>query len=268
MACDTELDDRGCYSIVLFDGLDRSSARRNLVVDLVRGLLLHALDMRCYRRLRAKVFLRSDQATEPTIGDFSDSSKVISSSVQLTWLRRDLFGMLWQFLGNWGSGGKLLRKKLADGAWPSFAMGEDTIYVVPLSVTREDEVLRERFHAIITGPWMGTNPRRGFPFTWIPNHLGDAHQLVSPRSFVEALRAAARDTATNFPDHSHPLHYKSIKRGVQHASKIRVRELVEDYPWIQAVVGSLEGTVVPCGFDKVSERWETNDILSHLSSRR
>ena len=108
---------------------------------------------------------------------------------------------------------------------------------------------------------MGTDPRRGFPYTWIPNHLEDADGRVSPRSFVAALRTAAADTADRHPDHDHALHYDSIKRGFREASKIRVGELRRDYPWVDSFLRPLAGTVVPCPFSNIASIWERTGIL-------
>lgn len=263
--CDDTLERREIYSLVLFDGLDRTANEWRDMFALIRGLLRHALDMRSYRRLRAKVFLRADQADEAHVASFSDASKVFASSVELSWPRRDLYGMLWQYLAN-GSHGEQLRRWLAEGEWPTVEIEGGKVFRVVAPLAGDEELQREQFHAI-TGPWMGTDRRRGFPYTWIPNHLADADGMVSPRSFIAALRAAANDTADRHPEHDHALHYDSVKRGVQEASRIRVRELREDYPWVDRLLAPLEGIVVPCEFGEIERIWETKDALDHLSDQ-
>ena len=262
---DDALERSGIYSLVLFDGLDRTANEWREMFAMIRGLLRHALDMRSYKRLRAKVFLRSDQADETQVATFADASKVFASSVALTWPRRDLYGMLWQYLGN-GSHGEQLRRWLAEGDWPTVEIERRDVFRVAAPLSGDDEIQRERFHRI-TGPWMGTDRRRGFPYTWIPNHLADADGMVSPRSFIAALRAAATDTADRHPEHDHALHYDSVKRGVQEASRIRVRELREDYPWVDGLLVPLEGIVVPCEFGEIETIWNTNGALDHLSDQ-
>jgi hypothetical protein len=111
---------------------------------------------------------------------------------------------------------------------------------------------------------MGRDRRRGFPYTWLPNHLGDARRQVSPRSFLAALRHAAEDTAR--ADQEYALHYESIKRGVQQASKIRVQEIQEDYPWVQKVLEPLSGISVPCSFEEIQQIWDKNKVLKDLMS--
>lgn len=259
---DLDLSEKGVHHLVLFDALDRSADEWPAMFRFIRGLLQHALDMRSYRKLRVKVFLRSDQVDEQKVADFSDASKVLSSAVELTWPRRDLYGLLWQYLAN-GPYGRQVRPWLAKGDWPPRNIGNERVFDVPPALASDEKMQRDQFHAV-TGPWMGTDRRRGFPYTWIPNHLGDARGMVSPRSFIAALRKAAEDTAERYPDHDHALHYESVKRGVQTASRIRVRELREDYPWVDRLLSPLSGIVVPCDFAEIEQRWRGAGILDGL----
>ena len=260
---DREFEIKGVYCLILFDALDRCADDWKDMYRMIRGLLQTAIEMRSYRRLRLKVFLRSDQLNESEIGDFPDASKALSSVVELNWPRHELYGLLWHYLAN-DDNGAALRKFLERGAWKSTNIGDQDLYVVPRSLVAKEERQREKFHQI-AGPWMGGDRRRGFPYTWIPNHLADTEGRVSPRSFLAALRTAADDTESHRPDHDFPLHYESIKRGVQEASKIRVRELQEDYPWVHLVLNPLKGMVVPCDFSDISDRWQSEGVLDRLA---
>ena len=186
---DLEFDRRGVYLLILFDALDRCADEWKDMYRAIRGLLQTALDMRPYRRLRVKMFLRSDQVAETEIADFPDASKVLSSAVELSWPRHELYGLLWHYLAN-GECGDLFREFLEDGpgGWFPTDVGQRRLFAVPRSFMREEDQ-REKFHDI-AGRWMGRGPKRGFPYTWIPNHLGDTEERVSPRSFLAALRAA------------------------------------------------------------------------------
>ena len=255
-------DQNGAHFMILFDALDRCADDWKEMYPTIRGLLQTALDMRSYRRLRVKVFLRSDQMDESKIADFPDASKVLSSAVELNWPRRELYGLLWHYLAN-GRSGDHFRRLLGGDSWPSVDVGEQSVYSVPRRIVKEDQQ-RDKFH-LVAGPWMGRGPKRGFPYTWIPNHLGDTEGRVSPRSFLAALKKAAEDTADEHPEHLYALHYDSIKRGVQEASKIRVNELREDYPWVDQVLTPLAGMVVPCAFDEIAERWRGAGVLDRLT---
>ena len=114
-------------------------------------------------------------------------------------------------------------------------------------------------------PPYGAFPKiRGATYTWIPNHLGDTEGRASPRSFLAALKEAARDTDERYPDHDRALHYDSIKQGVQKASGIRVREIREDYPWVHRALEPLGGLSVPCAFGDIEERWGEKDVIARL----
>ena len=251
---DDEFNQQGVYCLILFDALDRCADDWQGMYRMIRGLLQTALDMRAYQRLRVKVFLRSDQVDETKVADFPDASKVLSSAVELNWPSHELYGLLWHYLAN-GPNGADFRKFLTADDWQSVQAGEQRVFSVPRSLISRGEYQREKFH-VIAGPWMGRGPKRGFPYTWIPNHLADTEGRVSPRSFLAALKTAAENTADWHSDHDHALHYDSIKRGVQEASKIRVREIQEDYPWVHQILSPLGGMTVPCEFEEIAKRWE------------
>ena len=257
---DREFEERGAYFIILFDALDRCVSGWQNMYPTIRDLLQTVLEMRSYRRLRAKVFLRSDQLDETEITDFPDASKVISSAVELHWPRRELYGLLWHYLAN-GPHGERFRK-FVGGHWSSADVDQLPVYSVPREIVKEDHQ-RDKFHSF-AGPWMGRGSKRGFPYTWIPSHLGDTEGRVSPRSFLAALKEAAEVTTDEHPSHPYALHYDGIKHGVQEASKVRVNELREDYPWVDQVMKPLEGMVVPCDFDEIVDRWYSEGVVERL----
>ena len=254
-------DEEDKYYLMLFDALDRCADDWKGMHSMIRGLLQLAVEVQPYRRLRVKMFLRSDQLVEGKTVDVPDVSKVLASRVDLSWPRRELYGLLWHCLAH-DENVEALEGVLGVSKWTSMPIGGDSIAVVPRRL-RQEEDQRLAFHAM-AGDWMGTDRRRGFPYTWIFNHLADADGQVSPRSFLAAIRKAADDTAERYPEHDKALHYNSIKRGVQEASSIRVNELREDYPWVDRLLQPLRGQVVPCEFDDIVGAWETEGVLASL----
>jgi len=257
---DQSLEKEGKHHLILFDALDRTADDWPTMLRIIRGLLRVILEFRSYRRIRLKAFVRPDHLEDTKTADFPDASKALSLKVELRWPRNDLYGLLWQYLGNEPGKGGLFRdwcQKILGLSWSQY----EGVWTVPKKMRIEEENQRTIFHAI-TGPWMGRDRRRGFPYTWLPNHLGDAGGQVSPRSFLAAIRYAAADNPR--PDYSYALYYESIKRGVQEASRIRVREMQEDYPWVDILMKPLSGLTVPCRFDEITRRWEENNILDRL----
>ena len=194
---DTEFDNRGIYLLLLFDALDRCSDDWKDMYRLIRGLMQTALDMRSYRRLRVKMFLRSDQVDETQMADFPDASKVLSSAVELSWPASELYGLLWHSLIN-GTQGEKFRRFIAGSNWNSIKIGQKQLFSVSRRLMSKGDFQRDKFHEI-SGPFMGRNRRRGFPYTWIPNHLGDTAGRVSPRSFLRALRNGSGEYGRALP---------------------------------------------------------------------
>ncbi|MEW6282030.1 MAG: hypothetical protein AB1758_25725, partial [Candidatus Eremiobacterota bacterium] len=114
----------------------------------------------------------------------------------------------------------------------------------------------------------GTDARRGVPYTWLPNHLGDALEQVSPRSFLQAVRGAALETEDRYPDSRHALHFEAIKAGVQRASQIRVEEIQEDYPWVRQAMEPLRGLLIPCDPSDLLSAWESFGLIDRLQRAR
>ena len=260
---DQELDRQGRHLVVIYDALDRSADDWRTMYRLIRGLLQTALDMRSYRRIRVKMFLRSDQFAPASFGDFPDVSKLLSSAVDLTWPRQELYGLLWQLLGNAPNPPAAIREIVGEGSSGLFADGDCGVLQVPADLVFDEGHQRRAFQTI-AGEWMGKGRKRGVPYTWIPNHLGDAEGKVSPRSFIAALRAAAEHSGERHPRHEYALHYDSIKLGVQTASGIRVAELREDYPWVDSLLQALQGMTVPCHFNEIEKRWKERQTLPRL----
>ncbi len=257
---DQGLEEKKVYHLILFDALDRAADNWKTMRNLIRGLLQVLLEFKYYKRIRAKAYLRTDQISDPLVADFPDSSKLLSDKMELRWPRNELYGLLWQYLCNESQYGEEFRdgcNKLLEIKWNKY----NNIWIVPKEAI-EEKAQREIFNQI-AGPWMGKDRRRGFPYTWLPNHLGDATDQVSPRSFLAAVRHAAEDSI-KIEYEKYPLYYESIKRGVAEASRIRVRELKEDYPWVDKLMNPLSGMSVPCDIKEIKMRWTDSDTLGNL----
>lgn len=242
--------------MIVFDALDRSSDDWMQMDTIVRDLLRVVLWLKSFSHLHAKVFLREDQANR-TITNFPDASKLLATKAELVWEINDLHGLLWTMLCNaQGTSGQTLRC-VYDDVRKSKPHERDGIFYIASEVKRDSAAQRELFDAL-AGPWMGSGPKRGVPYVWSVSHLADGHGRTSPRSFLAAIRQAAEHSSEKYPLHPYPLHYESIKSGVQKASEIRVNEMAEDYPWVTGVMGPLRGLTVPCEFSMVAALWAPN----------
>jgi hypothetical protein len=262
IATDKQLQEQGLKKLILFDALDRTADDWGSLRRLLKGLLQVLLEFRSYRAIRLKAFVRPDMLENAEVSAFPDGSKVISSKLILEWPKTELFNLLWHHLGNEPEQGKVFRQICEQDFRQQWTQHDSTgVWLIPERMRIDEEQQREIFHAL-AGPFMGNNARRGFPYTWLPNHLGDGYDKVSPRSFLAALYTAASDHLHD--KQAYPLHYQSIKKGVQAASSIRVLELREDYPWIDKLMIPLKGQTVPCEFSAFTRSWGQNKILKTL----
>ena len=264
-------------SIWVFDALDDAADNPSTFYSLVEGLCQFALELRSYRRLRAKVFLRTDQFEDPRVGRFPDAAKLRASTASLRWLTTELYGLLWQLLCNYPEIGSTYRQDLyatiyerkLKGQGLSGAQQREILQLsqasqweLPSEAKYEASVQERLFHRL-TGPYMGENARKGFPYRWLPTHLSDAHGDISPRSFTTALTTAVEHTIDHYREHEFAIHYRSLHAGVREASRIRVGEIAE-HPWIQPLMAALAGSVgVPFAFSDAALQWDVTGALNN-----
>ncbi len=238
--------------LLLFDALDRLGRDWDAIRKLTVGLLRMALDVRAFRSIKLKIFMRSDQANDDTLFRFADASKLRAEKVYLVWRRRDLYGLLFQKL--WGNSqscsafcGLLNRPRLRQ---------------FPVELKNDEDKQASVFYDI-AGEFMGADRRRGRTYSWVHDHLADAFGETSPRSFLIALqRASMHDPQPS----SAAIDYLGIRYGVQEASDVRLSELKEDYLWIVDAINALEGLEVPCTPNVFVERWKERNTIQKMKS--
>lgn len=264
-------------SIWVFDALDYAADDAATFYALVEGLCQLALELRSFRHLRAKVFLRTDQFEDRRVGRFPDASKLRASTASLRWLTTELYGLLWQLLGNHPLRGAEYRQDLYTTLFEHKLKGrglgrEETQEILKLSQAVDwtpppesqfEPAIQERLFHRLTGPFMGENARKGFPYRWLPTHLADARNDISPRSFLSALATAVAHTADHHADHEYAIHFRSLHAGVHKASDIRLEEIREEHPWVGRLMAALAGYVaVPFEFAEAAQRWDEVDALT------
>jgi hypothetical protein len=261
---DGELGRRGLRHMVVFDALDRSGPDWRAIRDLVRGLLRVCLDLRGYQHIRTKLFMRPDMWEDQAIWAFPDASKLHHGRVILEWRRVDLYGLLWHWLANQPESGKSFRTWCQQShrlRFESVEAGGRIVHALPISL-RADEEKQAQVLEDMASPYMGRDRRRGRTYTWLPNHLADAKGQVSPRSFLIGIKRA--EPISRERTGQQVLHWEGIKQGVQQASRVRLQELQEDYPWIQRVLEPLKGMTVPCSEEELKLRWRQADVVAAI----
>ncbi len=230
--------------VMVCDALDRLATDWSVVRKLSRGLLQLALDLRGFKRVNVKVFLRRDQFEDNDLFDFPDASKLRTGAVDLDWEHDELYGLLF----------KWIQTEIPDSHWRS-----SLAPLIPDRPVTSSERHRVAFEHV-AGERMGY-AKRGFTYTWVPRHLADTSDRVSPRSFMVAIGHAAAKTREGTPC---PIDYRGLIEGVRAASQTRVDELREDHPWIRPVLDDLEGLVVPCPARDFTARWRQRDTVRRI----
>ncbi|MYW64884.1 hypothetical protein GTY65_12520 [Streptomyces sp. SID8379] len=255
--------------LLVFDGLEHLHTDWDTRNRLIAELLRVAMRMRFgTRNIRLKVFLRPDMF-EAAKQLFPDASKLSGNAARLEWNHTDLYGLLFHHLGNEADGAEqgdadaAARFRRFTGGWTAPAPSEPVRYAPPHALRNEKEA-QEPLFARIAGPYMGTNVRQGRPYTWLPNHLMDSKGLISPRSFLKAIHAAAETTAAAHSSHPYALHHDAIRSGVREASTVRVDQISEDTPWVDLAIRRLAGCQVPITQRKVIDIWKGSDLPLRL----
>ena len=239
--------------LLVFDALDRLGTKWDTIRLMSEGILRLALEMRGYHALRAKVFMRNDQASDSAIFNFQDSSKLKTERVDLVWPRVDLYGLMFRML--WQAVPKDMGEAAASaGIAVSNGMPEQL---------RMDEEAQARLFDVLAGQYMGSNARRGRTYTWLHGHLADAFEETSPRSFLIALMNAA---VRNPPPALTAIDHLGLQDGVRAASETRVDQLREDYDWIKVALAHLEGLEVPCNPELFIRRWRDQGAIKEIEN--
>ncbi|HRJ61258.1 MAG TPA: hypothetical protein PKZ97_00055 [Azospirillaceae bacterium] len=240
---DARLTERKRKLLFVFDQLEQLADDLSLRSDLTQGILRLALAFKSYRGLRAKIFMRPDHFAEDRLFAFPDASKIKGEALHLDWRATDLYGLLYS---------RLLRAEpdaftpLASQVGVSLA-GQNKLPEDLLT----NESLQHRIFDLVAGEGMGTR-KRGLPYTWVITHLSDARNQVSPRTFLRALKFAAEHTPA---PNDKAIDHLGIHEGVREASKNRVDDLKEDYPWVPPALDALRGLLVPCLPEEILEKW-------------
>ena len=233
----------GSRVLMVCDALDRLAPDWERVRMLARGVLQLALDLRGFKGVNVKVFMRRDQFEDDALFDFADASKLRTGAVDLDWEHDELYGMLF----NW------LESEVPPEDWNR--------HFAPLMprMPPPPEGYRPAFEHL-AGEYMGYR-KRGFTYTWVPKHLADTTHQASPRSFMVAMGRAANaaDERT-----TRPIDHRGIYEGVRAASRVRVDELREDHPWIRVALDDLSGLVVPCPPRSFISQWRTRRTATRI----
>lgn len=201
-----------------------------LMVRLVRGLVAFWSDYsRRWRRIRAKIFLRSDLFRRHAGMGTADFAKLAANRAELNWSDTDILGMLVKRIAN-------TSPRLADycsRARVSFDE-DDALGLLPRIERPENAYpLLERF----VGEYMGVGRKKGYVRNWVLDHLRDGNAQLSPRTLVRLFEAAARKDAHNRTlTPPRLLHPTALREALDDVSQDHVTQAVtSEWKWLHGV---------------------------------
>lgn len=252
-----ELESRGTTLLVVYDALDTVASswpRRRL---LTQALLEVVWAMRAWRAIRPKLFLRPDQLDDEGLR-FVELPKLRTGAVRLTWSGTDLYGTLFARL-SLGEAKEPFARLLAELRLPTASLDEILTRRWSLGT---DERSQRRVMSALAGPYMAAGTygyKKGDTYDWPLNHLGDAFGEVTPRSFLGLAIGAAR---YGQPAPERVFTPEGIRHGLRSASRTRVDQLHQEFPWIKGVLAPLAGLLLPQEESAVFAVWKGADTAA------
>ena len=257
-----KMEGRGHKVLVIFDALDALATDWRRLSELIDALLEAAWEIRGFRAVRAKLFLRPDQVRDIGLR-FVELPKLIAGATNLSWHGEDLYGMLFARLGGHVNSNV---KKVFLGL-----LEEEAIVRMPAAIGRKrawpltyDRHAQARVFSRLAGNFMGRSNKKGRTYDWPINHLADGHGEITPRSFLTLMITAAR---TSPQSRMQAITAEGIRIGLREASKVRVNQLDLEFPWIKRVLAPLARLQVPSTADAIEKRWTETETIDSVMLR-
>jgi hypothetical protein len=231
------------YLFVTYDELDTlGGGDWGLVEAGVRGLVaLWASYSRRWKRIRAKLFLRTDLYERHAKAGGADLAKLAAGRVDLVWNDRDLYGVLLKRLANIDT---TLASYVQEVKGIDWGEDPDLGRIPKLRKWQDARPVVER----MVGAYMGANRKKGLVFRWLIDHVRDGLGRAFPRPFVRLIEEAARQELQNFGTLGQPrlLEPASLRRALDRVSSDHVAQSNDEWPWLFAVKDRLvQGKLVP-----------------------
>ena len=201
-----------------------------LMARMVRGLVAFWSDYsRRWRRIRAKIFLRSDLFRRHAGMGTADFAKLAANRAELEWSDAALLAMLVKRIAN-------TSEQLAAYCRSARIRFEkdDTLGLIPeIEEPREAHPLLER----LSGEFMGAGKKKGFVRNWVLAHLRDGNDRVSPRSLVRLIeQAAGKDAVNRVLRPPRLIHPTALRQALDDVSDNHVTQgISSEWPWLDGV---------------------------------
>lgn len=204
----------------------------------IRGLVsFWAAYARRWKRLRPKLFLRSDFFKHHRDVAGADVAKLAGNRVELQWSDRNIYGaLLKHILNKKDESGEL---RLRDHFKNTVNTTEDSVLGVLPSLGKAADA--KPFIDRLISEYMGANEGKGQSFRWILDHLRDGNKHIVPRSLVLLVEKSAeneldRPRATG----AHLLHHVAVRNALDNVSVEYVNQAkTHELRWLDGLANRL-----------------------------
>lgn len=240
---DEKLKYENRFIFVTYDELDTLGGGDWMLIEAgVRGLVAFwSAYARRWKRIRAKIFLRTDLYDRHAKAGGADLAKLAAGRVDLVWTDRDLYGLLLKRLANLDQGLAAYVLEVKGITWKE----DKQLGKIPLLRRWQDaRPVVER----MVGPYMGANRKKGLVYRWLLDHVRDGIGRALPRPFVRLIEEAARQELLQFGNLIKPrlLQPSSLRRALDRVSEDHVTQSQDEWPWLITLKNKLkESPLVP-----------------------
>ena len=207
---------------------------------------------RRWRRLRAKIFMRTDLFRRNTSSLSADLPKLASNRVEISWSDRNLYAMLIKRIAN-----SLPALQAYCASSRIGFKGQDRVlgWIPEIAEAEDAKSLIQR----MIGPYMGANKNKGLTFNWLLDHIRDGQDKAYPRALVRLIeQAAVNEIEIPKAGYSRLIDPTSLRRAIEKVSELQVTQAISnEWPWLEGVRQRIKGESVPM----------TRRLLEHLLSK-
>lgn len=230
---DERLEQKNQFVFVTYDAIDTLGGHNwDMVEAGTHGLVAFwAAYSRRWRRIRAKVFLRTDIYERHARTGGADLARLAAGRVDLSWNDRDLYGLLIKRLVNDEKLSGYMQN--ADFRGISWEENSDLGKIPNLRTWKDARPVVER----MVGKYMGANRQKGLVYRWLLAHVRDGLGRAFPRPFVRLIEEAGTQELNHLVTLRPPrlLHPSSLRRALDRVSSEHVTDSREEWKWLDLV---------------------------------
>lgn len=252
---DAKLEKEDRYIFVGYDELDILGANDWAAMSqAISGLVAFwAAYTRRWRRVRAKIFLRTDLFARYAREGGPDLAKLAANRVELYWSDKSLYAVLLKRIAN-----------QSEDLWHYVEVTRGIKFIndpvlghVPILKKAEDvKPLIKR----MIGEFMGATFKKGYTHRWLLNHIRDGRGLALPRPMVRMVASAADVQKISQRKVSWPklVDHISLRRALDRVSEEHVNFSRSEWPWLDKLRESVKDLQVPLEREVLADLLQKN----------